>query len=289
MTRLNQHDFVRQCLERYAADGSHPGDGDKWDDAHYPAPKGIGHQKIKLKHWDHQVQGLLQSEEYGRVCFFAGDAKRFLDSGPFVEGWFELYEIFAKYAAVNAEQTNKKLTFEQRSEVMRRVHASRTTEERAKLAKKIQENRTFEQRSEASKRANASLSEEQKAEKAQKISEKIRKYNASLTDAQRSERSQNGSESVKKRNEKLTPEERSEASRRANAKLTPEQRSERAKKSNAGRKKTITLVDTLTAKVIRARTHDEMALHIGVSRRSIRRFVASGQILLKRRYALYLP
>ena len=94
---MNQHEWVRACLARYEEEGLTPEPGGGWQKAHYPAPKGMGEDTIWLLHDDHQVQGLLQSEEYGRCCFFACDAKRFLECGPFVQGWFGLQELYNKW------------------------------------------------------------------------------------------------------------------------------------------------------------------------------------------------
>ena len=69
-----------------------------WEEAHYPAPNGVGTSTIWLTHEHHQIQGLLQSEEYGRCCFFIGDAKKFLSCGPFVTGWFKLWGLYDNWA-----------------------------------------------------------------------------------------------------------------------------------------------------------------------------------------------
>jgi len=92
---MNQHDYVRGCLAFYEEEGLTPEKG--WDEAHYPDPKDQGDETIWLRHEDHQAQGLWQSKEYDQCCFFPGNAKHFLTHGPFVSGWFELWDIYEKY------------------------------------------------------------------------------------------------------------------------------------------------------------------------------------------------
>jgi len=99
---MNQHDFVKECLAFYEDGGWSP--EKRWEEAHYPAPKGKGDATIWMLHDHHQVQGLWQSKEYDQCCFFAGDAKRFLTEGPFVSGWFELWDIYDKYSGENGRK-----------------------------------------------------------------------------------------------------------------------------------------------------------------------------------------
>jgi len=99
---MNQHDYVKECLTFYEEEGFIP--GAKWEDAHYPAPRGKGDTTIPMLHGHHQVQGLWQSKEYGQCCFYIGHAKRFLTEGPFVTGWFELWDIYDKYSGENARK-----------------------------------------------------------------------------------------------------------------------------------------------------------------------------------------
>jgi hypothetical protein len=99
---MNQHDFVRGCLAFYEEDCLTPEKG--WDKAHYPAPKNLGESTVWMTHNHHQHQGLLQSREYGQCCFYNGDAYRFLTKGPFVPGWFELWDIYEEYKGENGRK-----------------------------------------------------------------------------------------------------------------------------------------------------------------------------------------
>lgn len=75
---MNQHQWVEECLGYYKQNDVQIGDPNEgvWEDAHYPLPRGMGDSTIKLLHEHHQIQGVLQSEEVGRCCFYSGDAIR---------------------------------------------------------------------------------------------------------------------------------------------------------------------------------------------------------------------
>jgi hypothetical protein len=98
---MNQHDFVEGCLAFYEEERLTPEKG--WDKAHYPAPKDLGESTVWMTHNHHQHQGLLQSREYGQCCFHNGDVYRFLTEGPFVPGWFELWDIYDEYKGFNGK------------------------------------------------------------------------------------------------------------------------------------------------------------------------------------------
>ena len=101
---MNQHEFVTKCFEKYKRLGIILGDPNEesenqmWQNAHYPAPDPEGDTTIPMLFDDHQQQGLYQSEEYGRCCFFIGHTRKFLTHGPFVENWFELWDLYDKWS-----------------------------------------------------------------------------------------------------------------------------------------------------------------------------------------------
>jgi hypothetical protein len=108
---MNQHVWVQQCARYYEENGLTPGnldDGD-WEEAHYPAPKWAGGtETVRLLHGHHQVQGLLQSEEYGRCCFYNYDVRVFLKCGPFAPGWFELWDLYDKWKGDSGRKVGPK-------------------------------------------------------------------------------------------------------------------------------------------------------------------------------------
>ena len=86
--------FALECRKRYEEQGLVV-DKRNGQFAHCPLPKGMGDEGLYLLWGDHQHQGLLQSRDVGRRCFFNGDVKRWLDGFP--EGFFELYEIYEEF------------------------------------------------------------------------------------------------------------------------------------------------------------------------------------------------
>jgi hypothetical protein len=63
--------------------------------AHCPYPEGMGEIGYYLLHEHHQQQGLLQSKDVGKICFFSGDTKKWLlECDPFPDNYFELWDIY---------------------------------------------------------------------------------------------------------------------------------------------------------------------------------------------------
>ena len=119
------------------------------------------------------------------------------DGGDGISGFTHSEETKNKMSA------SAKLTSEQRSEIVRKIQASRTPEQRSEISRKGIESMTPEQRSERSRKANAKLTSEQR------------------------------SEIARKRQASRTPEQRSEAGRKSYANKTPEQRSEASRKASS--------------------------------------------------------
>jgi hypothetical protein len=66
--------------------------------AHCPYPEGMGEGGYYLLHDHHQQQGLLQSKDVGKMCFFSGDTKRWLlECDPIPEDYFQLWDIYETY------------------------------------------------------------------------------------------------------------------------------------------------------------------------------------------------
>jgi hypothetical protein len=106
---MNQHDYVRECLKFYEDNGIVQGNPEEgvWNHAHYPSPEGEGEGTVLLLWEHHQVQGVLQSEEYGKCCFWDGDVKSFLTLGTFISGWFDLYGLYEKWSHDRAVKAGK--------------------------------------------------------------------------------------------------------------------------------------------------------------------------------------
>jgi len=90
--------FALKCRERYAEDGLVVDDSNGHF-AHCPLPKKLGEKGYYLLWEDHQWQGLLQSRDVGRKCFWAADVKKWLLSANFVEGYFDLWDIYEEFTS----------------------------------------------------------------------------------------------------------------------------------------------------------------------------------------------
>jgi hypothetical protein len=100
---LTQKEFVEGCLDYNRENGFvRVNDDEGYQLAHYPKPRCLGTETIPLTFNQHQIQGLLQSEEEEQVCFFMRDVKTFLDGEGFLcPNWFELYNLYDKWSYKN--------------------------------------------------------------------------------------------------------------------------------------------------------------------------------------------
>jgi hypothetical protein len=211
---MNQHEWVYGCYAYYLENCIEPGNPEDgvWEDAHYPAPVGKGNETIPLLKDHHQVQGILQSAEYGCCCFYAGDARKYLTHGPFVPGWFDLWDVYDVWVAEQGRRSRAKQLAEtpkeELSRIGRAVHTQRTPEERREFSRA------------GGLAAAAALTPEQRREKAllresRKAPEQRRetaiRREANKTKEQRSE---TGRQLSRAYWSKMTPEERSEELRR---------------------------------------------------------------------------
>jgi len=66
--------------------------------AHCPFPEGMGEEGYYLLHEHHQQQGILQSRDVGRRCFWVGYAKNWLiHCDPIPETYFDLWDIYEEF------------------------------------------------------------------------------------------------------------------------------------------------------------------------------------------------
>jgi hypothetical protein len=85
--------------------------------AHCPYPEGMGDTGYYLLHGHHQHQGLLQSKDVGKCCFFVGHAKKWLqECDYFPDSYFELWDIYEKYSSEHSKKANEKLHSEKDEE-----------------------------------------------------------------------------------------------------------------------------------------------------------------------------
>lgn len=78
--------------------------------AHCPYPEDMGETGYYLLHDHHQQQGILQSKDVGKCCFFIGYAKRWLlECEFFPDNYFELWDIYETYANDHCSSNGKKV------------------------------------------------------------------------------------------------------------------------------------------------------------------------------------
>ena len=67
--------------------------------AHCPFPKGMGETGYYLLWEHHQQQGLLQSRDVGKRCFFVGHAHKWLKECKYwPDNYFDLWNIFEEFS-----------------------------------------------------------------------------------------------------------------------------------------------------------------------------------------------
>ena len=141
--------FALKCRERYAEDGLIV-DQSNGEFAHCPLPRSMGDSGYYLLHEDHQWQGLLQSKDLGRRCYYVGHAKRWLMKANFVEGYFELWDIYDEFnGGVHHSHKGKQFSEESRrrmSKARKGVPLSEETRRRMSKARKGERNTNFGKR-----------------------------------------------------------------------------------------------------------------------------------------------
>ena len=123
--------FALECIARYAKEGLVR--DSTWEFAHCPYPKPRG-QKNRLTgdkgYWltfnDHQHQGLLQSVDVGRKCYYTYKVKLWLDTKP--PGYEELIVIYNKFNK-HTEESKKNIS-ESNSGKIRTEEQNKATSER---------------------------------------------------------------------------------------------------------------------------------------------------------------
>ena len=170
---LPNEKFALECRDRYAEDGLVV-DESNGEFAHCPLPRDLGESGYYLLHSDHQHQGLLQSRDMGRRCYFTGDVKRWLTTTHFVEGYFELWDIFEEF---NSGEHNPSYGLSPSEETRRKISESLTGRSASEETKrKLSEMRKGKPKSEEFKRK---ISEAMRGRKGRRHSEETRKMSES--------------------------------------------------------------------------------------------------------------
>jgi hypothetical protein len=185
---LTSHQFTLDCLQSYAESGDFV---DKTNGvfAHSPVPKcENGTEGFYLTFEDHQHQGLLQSLDYGRCCFFSPDVRKWLN---FPDVWptnfFGLWDIHDEIVKQSNKErsTNYYLnqTIEQkenRSKAIKQGLGKRSTEEehhRMRGCRQYTDNLSKEEKSAKAKRMRDAFNARATVEDKIRIAEKARQDN----------------------------------------------------------------------------------------------------------------
>jgi hypothetical protein len=109
---LSNERFALDCRAYYDEIGLVV-DGRNGEFAHSPLPRKEGDTGYYLLWEHHQQQGLLQSRDLGKCCFFSGDVKRWLlTCGYFPDDFFGLWDIYDEFvltAMQTPEATKKRI------------------------------------------------------------------------------------------------------------------------------------------------------------------------------------
>ncbi len=109
---LPNEEFALACRAYYEEQGLIV-DETNGEFAHCPYPEGMGDTGYYLLHGHHQQQGLLQSEDVGKCCFFVGHAKKWLrECDYFPDNFFKLWDIYDVYAGDNGRKISSRFVEE---------------------------------------------------------------------------------------------------------------------------------------------------------------------------------
>jgi hypothetical protein len=146
---LPNEEFALACLRYYEEQGIVV-DATNGEFAHCPLPREMGDEGYFLLWEHHQQQGLLQSRDVGRCCFFPGHAKKWLKECDYwPDNYFELWEIYEEFSRELTASLWRNRSAEEKEEIaakshsplanlkrkhsMRKVHSRKLPQERKRL------------------------------------------------------------------------------------------------------------------------------------------------------------
>jgi hypothetical protein len=117
--------FALACRAYYDEEGFIV-DGANGQFAHSPLTRKECDTGYYLLWGHHQHQGLIQSKDLDKCCFFSGDTQKWLlECDYFPEGYFELWDVYDKYAGQNSLKAAPKI-HGQKDDLGRSVHTLRS-------------------------------------------------------------------------------------------------------------------------------------------------------------------
>ncbi len=113
---LPNEKFALACREWYAEQGLVV-DKTNGEFAHCPYPESMGDTGYYLLHEHHQHQGILQSKDVDRCCFFPGYAKKWLlECKYWPDNYLELWDIYEKYTEILTSESGRKSAIKRNAE-----------------------------------------------------------------------------------------------------------------------------------------------------------------------------
>jgi hypothetical protein len=104
---------------------------------------------------DHQHQGLLQSKDLGKCCFFSGHTRKWLEElDYFPDDYFELWDIYEKYSSEHSQKMNREL-HSAKDENGKSLHSLKLHKEKNKDGKSLLSLKAHEAKDENGKSVNA--------------------------------------------------------------------------------------------------------------------------------------
>jgi hypothetical protein len=120
---LSNEVFALACRARYEKQGLIV-DERNGEFAHSPLTRKECDTGYYLLHADHQHQGLLQSRDLNKCCFFPAHTKIWLETCDILpSNFFELWDIYEKYASKLSRENAEKL-HENRDELGKSIFAA---------------------------------------------------------------------------------------------------------------------------------------------------------------------
>lgn len=148
--------------------------------AHCPYPKGMGETGYYLLWEDHQHQGLLQSKDMGKRCFFQGHAKKWLkECHPIPEKYFELWEIYEEFISGSHNpmfgKPRPKLTEEGRERIRQSMLGNQWNVGKKLSPERVEKIREVHRGKTVSEETRRKISESKKGKSSEKIKESAKR------------------------------------------------------------------------------------------------------------------
>jgi hypothetical protein len=115
--------------------------------AHCPYPEGMGETGYYLLWEHHQQQGLLQSKDVGKCCFFVGHAHKWLSTCDYwPDNYFELWDFFQEFSRHHTEELWRSRSPKEKEKIKLASHSQQANASRRVSMKKVHSRKTKEEK-----------------------------------------------------------------------------------------------------------------------------------------------